>query len=222
MKSLTNGSLRLFALLLCSALAPVVSRAQQAQTDPFIWLEDIDAKRSMDWVNAKNAATVAELTASPIYQSIYARTLKILDSKDRIAYPRIVGDKLYNFWQDAEHKRGIWRRTSWADYTAGNPKWETVLDIDALAKAEGVTWSWGGADCFDPEERLCIVSLSRGGSDASEGREFDLKTGQFVKDGFRLPEAKKSTAWVDANTLLVGTDFGPGSMTTSGYARTIK
>jgi len=210
------------AVLLSSATAPVVLAAQQTAADPFIWLEDVDGQRSMDWVNAHNASTVAELSALPIYQSIYDRTKAILDSKDRIAYPRIVGDMLYNFWQDADHKRGIWRRTSWSDYTGGNPKWVTVLDVDALAKAEGVTWSWGGADCFDPEERFCMVSLSRGGSDASESREFDLKTGQFVKDGFRLPEAKKSLAWINANTLLVGTDYGPGSMTTSGYARIVK
>jgi prolyl oligopeptidase len=210
------------ALLSCYAIAPVVLAAQQASSDPFIWLEDVDGQKSMDWVNAHNASTVAELTALPIYKPIYDRTKAILDSKDRIAYPRIVGDMLYNFWQDADHKRGIWRRTSWSDYTSGNPKWATVLDVDALAAAENVTWSWGGADCFDPEDRFCMVSLSRGGSDANEAREFDLKTGQFVKDGFRLPEAKMSTAWVDVNTLLVGTDFGPGSMTTSGYARVIK
>jgi prolyl oligopeptidase len=214
--------LAFFALLLSSAIAPIALAAQQAPADPFIWLEDVDGQKSMDWVNAHNASTVAELSALPIYQSIYERTKAILDSKDRIAYPRIVGDMLYNFWQDADHKRGIWRRTSWSDYTSGNPKWATVLDVDALAAAEGVTWSWGGVDCFDPEERFCMVSLSRGGSDANEAREFDLKTGAFVKDGFRLPEAKMSTAWVDANTLLVGTDYGPGSMTTSGYARIVK
>ncbi len=222
MRRPANRSLRVAALLFLSTIAPAALAAQQNSTDPFVWLEDVDAKRSMDWVNARNAETFALLGATPVYQAIYDRTRQILDSKDRIAYPRILGDKLYNFWQDADHTRGIWRRTSWSDYLAGNPKWETVLDVDAVAKAEGVTWSWDGADCFDPEQRLCLVSLSRGGSDASEVREFDLRSNQFVKNGFLLPEAKTSTAWVDANTILVGTDFGPGSMTTSGYARMIK
>jgi len=215
-------SLRLLALLSCLLVAPVTLAAQQPATDPFIWLEEVDSKRSLDWVNARNATTFAELGTTPLYKSLYDRTLTILDSKDRIAYPRIIGDMLYNFWQDADHKRGIWRRTGWSAYLAGNPTWETVIDLDALSTAENVTYSWGGADCFDPDERLCIVNLSKGGSDASEGREFDVRTKQFVANGFRLPPAKKSTAWVDANTLLVGTDFGPGSMTTSGYARTIK
>jgi prolyl oligopeptidase len=222
MERRSSRSIFLASLLLCAATAPAVLAAQQTSTDPFMWLEDVDGKRSMDWVNAHNASTVTELTNSPLYQPLYTRIKQILDSKDRIAYPDIIGDKLYNFWQDADHKRGIWRRTGWSDYTAGNPNWETVIDVDALAAAEGVTFSWGGVNCFDPEERLCLVSLSRGGADASESREFDLKTEQFVKDGFRLPAAKKSIAWVDANTLLVGTDFGPGSMTTSGYARVIK
>jgi prolyl oligopeptidase len=214
--------LGLAAVAALTLLAPIAVVAQQAPDDPFVWLEDVEAKRSMDWVNAKNAATIAELTRSPLYQPIYDRTKQILDSKDKIAYPSILGNMLYNFWQDAEHERGIWRRTTWDSYATSTPSWETVLDLDALSKAEGVTWSFGGSDCFEPEYRLCIVSLSRGGSDASEVREFDLTTKSFVSGGFKLPEAKSGTAWVDANTLMVGTDFGPGSMTTSGYPRITK
>ena len=195
---------------------------EEAATDPYIWLEDIDGQRSMDWVNAKNAATVAELSETPLYQPLYTRIKQILDSKDRIAYPSIVGDRIYNFWQDADHQRGIWRRTTDSDYLAGNPKWETVLDVDALAKAENVPMSYGGSDCLEPENRRCLISLSRGGSDAAEVREMDVVTKQFVNEGFKLPEAKTTTAWVDQNTLLVGTDFGQGSMTTSGYPRVIK
>ena len=212
-----------FAAVAVVLFVPTVrGDAQQTSDDPFVWLEDVEAKRSMDWVNAKNAATVAELTRSPLYQTIYDRTKEILDSKDKIAYPFIMGNALYNFWQDAEHERGIWRRTTWDSYATSNPSWETVIDLDALSKGEGVKWSFGGADCFEPEYRLCIVSLSRGGSDAAEAREFDLTTKSFVSGGFKLPEAKSGTAWVDANTLMVGTDFGPGSMTTSGYPRVIK
>ena len=208
--------------LLCVTTAPAVLAAQQTATDPYIWLEDIDGKRSMEWVNAKNAATVAELSSSPLYQPLYTRIKQILDSKDRIAYPNIIGDRIYNFWQDANHQRGIWRRTSGSDYLSGNPTWETVIDVDALAKAEGVPISYGGADCFEPENRRCLIFLSRGGSDAAEVREMDVVTKQFVNDGFKLPEAKTTNGWVDENAMLIGTDFGQGSMTTSGYPRVIK
>src|SRR5213596_590722 len=198
------------------------SAAPQLSDDPFVWLEDIDGQRSMDWVNTKNAATIAALTRSPLYQSFYDRIKQILDSKDKIAYPSMLGNSLYNFWQDADHERGIWRRTTWVSYASANPVWETVIDLDSLSKAEGVTWSWAGASCLEPEYRRCILGLSRGGSDATELREFDLTTRHFVADGFKVPEAKSGIAWVDDSTLLVGTDFGPGSMTTSGYARIIK
>jgi len=219
---------RVLFLLALTLLKPVLVAAQQSSSppalpdDPFVWLEDVEGARSMEWVNAKNAATVAALGSSPLYQTLYERIKQLLDSKDKIAYPQILGNALYNFWQDAEHERGIWRRTSWASYATANPSWETVIDLDSLSKAEGVTWSWGGADCFEPEYRRCIVALSRGGSDAVEQREFDVTTAQFVADGFKIPEAKTGTTWVDDNTLLVNTDFGPGSMTTSGYARIIK
>src|SRR5213080_2026004 len=185
---------------------PQQSAAPQLSDDPFVWLEDIDGQRSMDWVNTKNAATIAALTRSPLYQSFYDRIKQILDSKDKIANPEIIGNSLYNFWQDAEHERGIWRRTSWASYATAHPSWETVLDVDSLSKADGVTWSFGGADCFEPEYKRCIIALSRGGSDATETREFDLTSKTFVSDGFKIPEAKTSTAWVDDSTLLVGTD----------------
>ena len=190
--------------------------------DPFLWLEEVDGARAMAWVNAKNAATLAELTKSPLYTPVFERAKKIMDSKDRIAMPQILGDRIYNFWQDDVHERGIWRRTSLEDYLTGKPAWETVIDVDALAKEEKAPWSFGGADCLEPENRRCFVALSRGGSDAVEGREFDLTTKQWIKEGFRLREAKTSTAWIDDNAMLVGTDFGSGSMTTSGYARSVR
>jgi len=201
--------------------AAQASQAQQAP-DPFLWLEEVEGRRALEWVRARNTATAAELEKVPEYQSIYANTLRILDSRDRIASPSIRGDRIYNFWQDAEHPRGILRRSTWADYVGGRPRWETVLDIDALAKAENVAWSYGGSTCLGPENRRCLVMLSRGGADATEIREFEAVTKQFVADGFRLSEAKQSVAWVDENTLLVATDFGPGTMTTSGYPRVVK
>ena len=215
--------MRQIPIVLAFSLAvPAAMAAQKMPTDPFRWLEDVESKRSMNWVHARNAATEAVLAKSPLYQPIFDRVKKILDSKDKIAYPRIIGDMIFNFWQDAEHERGIWRRTTWSDYLSGAPTWETMIDVDALSRAEGVTWSFGGANCLEPENQRCLVSLARGGSDARQIREFDLETKQFVKDGISLPEAKSSVAWIDRNTLLVGTNFGVGSMTTSGYPRIIK
>lgn len=203
------------------ALTTMVPAAAQ-EVDPFLWLEEVEAPAALEWVEARNAATLAELSANEVYQPIFERTVEILDASDRIAYPSIHGEQIYNFWQDGDHERGIWRRTSWESYLSDAPAWETVLDIDALAAGEGVPWSYGGTTCLAPEERWCLVRLSRGGADAVEVREFDARTKQFVEGGFTLPEAKQSVAWVDRNTLLVASDFGEGSMTTSGYARIAK
>lgn len=211
-------------LLVALALAApslLSAQAQAPATDPFRWLEDVESKPALDWVRAKNAGTEAVLTGTPLYKPLFERTKQILDSKDRIAFPRIIGDRVYNFWQDADHQRGIWRRATFAGYVAGKPAWETVIDVDALSRAEGIKWSFGGADCFEPANQRCLVALSRGGSDAAEMREFDLPNKRFI-EGFRLPEAKSTYTWVDDNTLLVGTNFGAGSMTASGYPRIIK
>lgn len=212
---------RITGLLLTSFMITAPLHAQQPE-DPFLWLEEVEGARALEWVEARNAATVAELSKSPHYQPIFERAVQIFDSRDRIAFPSIMGERIYNFWQDADNPRGVWRRTTWESYLSAEPAWETVIDVDALAKAEDVPWAWAGARCLAPDYRHCLVFLSRGGSDANQMREFDLETKQFVAGGFTLPEAKQSVAWVDANTLLVATDFGAGSMTTSGYARIAK
>jgi prolyl oligopeptidase len=210
-----------FAALVAAARAPL-PLPLAAQADPYVWLEEVEDERALQWVQTRNVATIAALSAHPAHDPIYERALAILNSRDRIAFPSMLGGRLYNFWQDAAQPRGVWRRTTWDAYLAGEPAWETVLDIDALARAEDVNWSFAGATCLAPDDRLCLIRLSRGGADAYEAREFDTTTRRFIEGGFTLPEAKQSVAWVDRNTLMVATDFGPGSMTTSGYARVAK
>ena len=190
--------------------------------DPFAWLEDVQGEKALAWVKEHNAKTTAVFEARPEYKPTFAKTLQILDSKEKLPTPTLLGETVYNFWRDDAHERGIWRRTSLASYRTPKPQWETVLDVDALAKADGTSWVFHGADCLPPANTRCMISLSVGGSDASVQREFDTGTRQFVPSGFSLPEAKSSVAWRDEDTLWVGTDFGPGSLTTSGYPRVVK
>ncbi len=204
-----------------AVLLPMIVQAADA-TDPYLWLEDVDGEEAIAWVKEQNSKATAELAASPAYQPIYDRALAILDSGDRIPNPVLHGSTVYNFWQDQEHPRGILRRTSLASFASAAPAWEVLLDIDAMAQADGEQWVYKGISCLAPDFRLCMVELSRGGSDASEHREFDTRTKSFVDDGFFVPQAKSGVAWKDENTLWVGTDWGPGSLTTSGYARIVK
>lgn len=190
--------------------------------DPFQWLEEVQGEKALAWVKQQDARTTAVLEARPEYYPIYKRTLEILDSKEKIPTPVLLGDTVYNFWKDDVHERGIWRRTTLASYRTADPQWESVLDVDALAKAEGKAWVFHGADCLPPANTRCLISLSNGGSDAAVVREFDTKTKEFVPGGFSLPEAKSSVNWKDEDTLWVGTDFGPGSLTDSGYPRIVK
>jgi prolyl oligopeptidase len=196
-------------------------RAEEPE-DPFIWLEDVSGKRALEWVKARNAVTTSELAESEDFQQLFDRLLKILDSRDRIPFISKIGPYYYNFWRDEKNKRGIWRRTTLDEYRKSEPKWETVLDLDALATEEKENWVWKGAVFLKPKKERCLVMLSRGGADATVMREFDVTTKSFVKDGFTLPEAKSRVSWKDLNTLYVGTDFGPGSLTKSGYPRITK
>jgi len=191
-------------------------------SDPYLWLEEVDGDRARDWVRGQNGATEAELELDAGFPALRTRLNGILDSTDKIPYPGCHAGLLYNFWRDAGHARGIWRRTTLDEYRKAAPHWETVIDLDLLAREEDENWVWGGATFLEPEGDRCMVSLSRGGGDARVRREFDLLERRFVDVGFTLDEAKSDISWIDRDTLFVGTDFGPDSMTDSGYPRLVK
>ncbi|HZV38985.1 MAG TPA: prolyl oligopeptidase family serine peptidase [Pseudoxanthomonas sp.] len=214
---------------LAAGLAAGAASMQQAHAqekpvanDPYAWLEDVEGQKPLDWVKAQNARTEAEIAATPAFKQLESDILAILDSDAKIPGVEKIGDYYYNFWKDKQHERGLWRRTTLDEYRKPQPRWETVLDLDALNKAEGANWVWHGADCLRPDYKRCLIALSRGGSDADVTREFDLTTKGWVKDGFFRPEAKGGLGWKDADTVYVYTDFGPGSMTSSGYPRVAK
>ncbi|MCZ4521390.1 prolyl oligopeptidase family serine peptidase [Rhodococcus ruber] len=192
--------------------------------DPYLWLEDVTGDAALAWVRKRNEVTVGALSGTA-FDATEASIREILDTDARIPYARRRGQFLYNFWRDGEHVRGLWRRTTMDEYRTENPVWDVLLDLDALAESEGENWVWGGAQVLRPEQRLALVTLSRGGADATVVREFDLDSRAFrapEDGGFALPEAKTDIGWIDADTVFVGTDFGDGSLTESGYPRITK
>src|SRR6185369_11813718 len=190
--------------------------------DPYLWLEDVSGEKALNWVRQQNAMSQKELEALPDFEATRKRILDILDSKEKIPYVSKHGAWYYNFWRDEKYVRGVWRRTSLTEFRKAQPAWETVLDLDQLAADEKENWVWKGYEVLYPKYDRCLISLSRGGSDATVVREFDLKTKTFVTNGFYLPEAKSRVSWRNRNTVYVGTDFGPGSLTSSGYPRIVK
>jgi len=204
--------------------APAASSAM-TDTDPYLWLEDVQGERALAWVRERNRASETDLVARPGFAERERALREVLDSREQIPTVRRIGDRLYNLWRDAANPRGLWRRTTLAEYRKPQPAWETVLDLDALGRTEKENWVWAGASCLGPAYRRCLLQLSRGGADASVVREFDLVDKAFLgaaQGGFTLPEAKSDVTWIDADTVYVGTDFGPGSLTRSGYPRMVK
>jgi len=220
-----------FSVLLAGLAASTAAHSETSMTDlmtdPYVWLEAIESPEALDWVREHNAITEAELAATPEFKALEAELLAIYDSTDRIPGVYKQGTWYYNFWRDEQHERGIWRRTTLDEYRKPVPVWETILDLDALNAAEHTNWVWGGANCLRPTTpdapyTRCLINLSRGGADATVTREFDLVRKTFVQDGFQRSEAKGGMDWIDQDTVYVYTDFGPGSMTESGYPRIAK
>jgi prolyl oligopeptidase len=213
------------ALLLYVASPHVVS-AQTTdpviQPDKYTWLEDIYGEKQLAWVKEENARTAAILEKDPHFAPMEAEALKVLESPDRLPLPEFRGTTVYNTWRDAGHVRGIVRRTTVEGYLSADPKWETVLDYDALSKQDKQSWVGKGLDCLPPDEEQCMVALSVGGEDAITLREFNLKDGKFLESGFALPRGKTRIAWLDKNTLLIGRDWGPGTMSEAGYPITVR
>jgi len=215
---------RSFMLGVLALMAARVAGAQvqSGAADPNLWLEDQRGARAMAWVNAENVKTTAVLEKDAHFAAIYRDALAVAQASDRIPYAQFLAGELFNFWQDSAHVRGIWRRTSLASYRTAQPQWNTVLDVDSLAKAEKANWVWRGSQCAEPAERRCMISLSDGGEDAATVREFDIGTRSFVKNGFELPKGKQSVSWMGPDTLLVAREWSPGELTASGYAYIVK
>lgn len=195
-----------------------VAAAAQGSGDPHQWLEDVRGEKALGWAKAESEKTLKGFQSDPRYQGMYDRALEVLQAKDRIPFVQMRPDGMYNFWQDQTNVRGLLRRTTLASYRTANPVWEPVLDIDALAKADGKSWVYKGMQCLPPAMNRCLVNLSEGGGDSTVVREFDTRTRRFVDGGFSLPEGKQDGEWEDADSIIVARDWGPGTMTESGYA----
>jgi prolyl oligopeptidase len=200
----------------------MLAGAADAVDPPPAFLDQIEGRQALDWVHAQNKRSLAVLQGDPRYAGLRAKALALAEAKDRIAMPEFVGQAVYNFWQDPSHVRGIWRKTDFDSYRTGKPVWTTVLDLDALAARDHANWVWKGADCEAPAYRRCLISLSDGGEDATTVREFDLTTDKFVPGGFLLPHSKQAVDWADDDHVLVARDWGPGTMTVSGYPFVLK
>ena len=207
----------LFFLILAAAIAPAAE-----PDDPYLWLEDIEGDRALDWVRQKNKSTLGLFESDPLYAGFKQTAERLVQDKERIPYGELRNGYVYNFWRDEEHVRGIWRRVKLDGYLEKNVPWEVLLDVDRLAEEENENWVFKRSIPLPPDYTRCLIALSRGGKDAVVVREFDVLEKAFVPDGFHLPEAKSDAAWFDRDTLIVGTDFGEGSLTTSGYPRVLK
>ncbi len=195
----------------------------EPSNDPYLFLEEVEGETALNTVRSWNDATLEKLTADSRFDEFQSEALAILNAEDKIAYGQYRGGHVYNFWQDAEHVRGVLRRTSLESYASQGPSdWETLISIDALAEEEGQNWVYKGSTCRPPAYTQCLLSLSDGGKDATTYREWNHDTASFVEGGFSLPEAKSGVTWAGADSLLVATDWGEGSLTESGYPFIIK
>ena len=196
--------------------------AGSANEDPYLWLEDIEGDSALGWVREQNRISDEAFKSDPLYEELETRFEEVFNDRDRIAYPVITGDYVYNLWQDEKNERGLWRRLPLNDYLAGSDTWEVILDIDRLSVEENRMWVFHGASWLGPENRYCLLTLSDGGKDESVVREFDAVTKSFVEGGFVVGESKGSMAWIDRDNILVATDYGEGTMTSSGYPTVAK
>ena len=208
----------LFFLFLFSLNQSVIS----SNLDPYLWLEEVEGKKSLAWVEEQNEETFTRYTKSNAFKEKYERIKKELNDDERIPSAYYQNGEMYNFWRDEKNVRGVWRKTSFKSYLKDEPIWEDILDIDQLANDEGINWLYKGADCLAPEYKRCLIRLSDGGTDAVTIREFDLEEKKFVKDGFNTYPSKQNASWINEDQILIGADFGEGSMNESGYPMQVK
>ncbi|MCA9023162.1 MAG: S9 family peptidase, partial [Planctomycetaceae bacterium] len=198
------------------------NQAEVPDEQSLLWLEEIEGDQALDWVREQNKSTLQALTSDPHYEEYQSEALKILTASDRITYGTLRGEFVYNFWRDEQHIRGIWRRMTLKQFRQQSREWEVLLDVDRLAETEKENWIYKGVDSLGPAHERCIIELAPGGTDTAVYREFDIPSRSFVKDGFNVPLAKTNLCWENRDQLLIATDWGEGSLNTSGYARILK
>src|SRR4051812_28638784 len=201
---------RIVGVAVLAIVSSLAAQGPSEQPDKYTWLEDIHGEKPMAWVKAENARTAAVLEKQKPFDELQEDALKVLDSPDKLPFPQFRGGMVYNTWRDKDHVRGIVRRTSLESYLTAEPKWETVLDYDALGRQDQKSWVGKGLTCLEPEQEHCMVALSAGGEDAVTLREFDLRNRKFIEDGFVLPRGKQRVEWQDRDTLLIAREWGPG------------
>ncbi|MGH8253177.1 MAG: prolyl oligopeptidase family serine peptidase [Steroidobacteraceae bacterium] len=219
---LAGASLYWAATAMAGADTAATSGAAAGGDDPFLWLEQVNEPRALDWVKAENAKTSAVLENDPRYATLHAAALALAQANDRIPEPAVMGGDIYNLWQDEHHAHGLWRHTGFADFMRADATWQPMLDLDALSASEHANWFWGGAQCAEPGEHDCMIALSDGGEDAVTEREFDVRTGHFVDGGFVFPKGKQDIAWQDEDTVIASREWNAGELTSSGYPYIIK
>ncbi len=212
----------IFLILFVFSCKTNFKKIERELEDKYLWLEEIEGENALLWAKERNEETEKILAQNEEFKKLEEEIFSIMTSKERIPYVSKCGDYFYNFWKDEKNLKGIWRRTTIDEYKKNEPKWEVVLDLDEVSKEEGVSWVWKGADILEPDCKIALVKLSRGGSDAHIMREFDIERKEFKKDGFFVPEAKSEVSWIDENNIYLATDFGPGTLTKSGYPRIVK
>lgn len=221
MKQLTNLTLLIMVLMILPGCGDKKTKIADTD-DPYIWLEEVQNEKALDWARGQNKLSDEALTTLPVYTELRDRFIEVFNDRERIIYPEITDEMSYNLWQDEKNERGLWRRMTKKDYIAGKDNWETVLDLDLLSAAEGRKWVFGGATWLGPENRYCLLKLSDGGKDESIIREFDAVEKKFVDGGFSVAESKGSATWVDRDRIIVATNYGRGTMTSSGYPAVAK
>ena len=197
--------------------------AASASADPYAWLEDVTGDKALTWVKARNAESTAELASTPAFQQLKKDLLAILDSSARIPYVSKRGPYFYNFWRDAKNPKGLWRRTTLEEYRKTGP--QVGRRHRSRRAGQGGERELGVGRRPDPAPGLhaCArVAVARRRRRQPWCASSTWTTRTFVKDGFALPEAKGGVSWIDKDHVYVSTDFGPGSMTTSGYPRIAK
>jgi prolyl oligopeptidase len=221
MKRLFNPATMMITLLLLAGCSGEKKNSAES-ADPYLWLEEVEGEKALDWARAQNKISDEAFTSQAVFTELRDRFLTVFNDKERVIYPDMVGKYIYNLWQDEKNERGLWRRMSKQDYLDGKNDWEVVLDLDKLSAEENRKWVFGGAGWLGPENKLCLLNLSDGGKDESVIREFDASKKTFVNGGFSVSESKGSATWVDMDNIVVATNYGPGTMTTSGYPSMVK
>ncbi|GAB3261268.1 prolyl oligopeptidase family protein [Chitinimonas naiadis] len=156
-------------------------------SDPYRWMEDMKSADFRDWLKAQANYADGVLATIPGRTALKQRLTELADASVSVAgIEQAAGRLFYLKTEPGKNGRRLYVRDAKGE--------RLLLDPDTFGSAEAhVAIDWYSPS---PDGHLIAVGVSAGGSEDSELRLLDLRTGEWLKERIDGAGLNRQTGWL--------------------------